>query len=304
MLNWHKLSNYQAHWYRKSFGVQSFSFGLQKFKKRTNMININKFTKLIPNTEKQVKRLKFLKEQAKEVRVAAFGKYNHGKSTLLNAMIGKEVFKTADKRETIKNAEYKHDGIVWIDTPGLDADVKKKDDQQAKSGAFQMADFIFLVHRVDAGELDKYELQLYQDMIKQDRNSSKKMCLVLTQIDQINKIQLYPVLYKIKRQIPKIPVFPVSATRYTRGLLENKPKFVQLSGIKQLFDKTSQLVSHIDDLRQSEIQSLINNITSELEKKRQAIEAKLNSVRIEKNLQDSQFNQNLDIYLQEVTQIG
>ncbi len=267
------------------------------------MININKFTQLIPNAEKQVKRLKFLKEQAKDIRVAAFGKYNHGKSTLLNAMIGKEVFKTADKRETTRNAEYKHNGIVWIDTPGLDADINCQDDTKAMDGAFQMADFIFLVHRADVGELDRYELKLYKELIKQNTNYSDRMCLVLTQIDQVvDQKQLNKVLSKIKRQIPKLTIIPVSATRYIRGLRDNKLFFDEKSNIQQLFHKIAQTINAIDSLRKSEMQSLLEKISSELEKKRKDIERKLNLVRSEKRMQQTTFNEDLERYLYKVTQ--
>ncbi len=95
--------------------------------------------------------------------------------------------------------KYKHDGIVWIDTPGLDADVYGKDDQKAMAGAFQMADFVLLVHRVDLGELDKNEMELYHDLIQ--RNSCQKMCLVLTQIDQVNNEQLEQVISSLNRQL-------------------------------------------------------------------------------------------------------
>jgi GTPase Era involved in 16S rRNA processing len=63
--------------------------------------------------------LKFLQEPGnlKEPRIAVFGKFNHGKSTLLNTLTGEDIFKVADIRETTKISEHLHNGIIWVDIP-------------------------------------------------------------------------------------------------------------------------------------------------------------------------------------------
>ncbi|HMY00844.1 MAG TPA: 50S ribosome-binding GTPase, partial [Agitococcus sp.] len=92
----------------------------------TSSIDIKKFMTVIPELSSEVERCSFLQKGLSDpVRIAVFGKYNHGKSTLLNAVIGKEgVFKASDARETVKNQEFfdKDRNIIWVDTPGLDAD--------------------------------------------------------------------------------------------------------------------------------------------------------------------------------------
>ncbi len=60
------------------------------------------------------------------------GRMNHGKSSLLNSILGREAFRVADIRETRVNQEelYKDD-VFLVDTPGLDAD--ETDDREAFS---------------------------------------------------------------------------------------------------------------------------------------------------------------------------
>src|SRR3546814_2702027 len=55
--------------------------------------------------------------------VTVVGKYNHGKSRLLNELLGDDAFVVADRRETTTLSAYRCQGVRWLDAPGLDADV-------------------------------------------------------------------------------------------------------------------------------------------------------------------------------------
>jgi hypothetical protein len=68
--------------------------------------------------------------------IRAGTKYNHGKSRLLNELIGGNTFAVADKRETVKLSASVHQGVRWLDAPGLDADVGTEDDRQALHAAW------------------------------------------------------------------------------------------------------------------------------------------------------------------------
>lgn len=60
------------------------------------------------------------------------GRMNHGKSSLLNSLIGQseDYFEVQDRRTTVKNKEYQYDeNIIFVDTPGLNAD--DNDDREA-----------------------------------------------------------------------------------------------------------------------------------------------------------------------------
>jgi GTPase len=211
---------------------------------------------LTPNSERNLKRLYHLLNASAEAKIGVFGKYNHGKSTLLNAICNDEIFKAADKRETTQIKEAKARGVVWVDTPGLDADIEGNDDQKARKTAFEIADVLFLVHNVAAGELDKYELALYRQLMSQDKNYRKKLVLVLTQIDQLPDIEREQVVSEIKKQLPELMIFPVSSVRFTRGMKENKQAFINKSGMLALLDHVETIKSQISSLRKKEISRL------------------------------------------------
>ncbi|MEF1208027.1 hypothetical protein QTN99_20900, partial [Photobacterium damselae] len=125
--------------------------------------------------------------------------------------------------------------------PGLDADIHGEDDAAAMKGAFEVADFIFLVHQVTAGELDKYEMNVFQQLAKQDKNYRKKMFLILTQIDQKTPEDLSLVQTTIAQQLKNsidlqdLNVISVSATRYLKGIQESKFIFCEKSGMNSIF---------------------------------------------------------------------
>ncbi len=226
----------------------------------TSSIDIKKFMTVIPELSSEVERCSFLQKGLSDpVRIAVFGKYNHGKSTLLNAVIGKEgVFKASDARETVTNQEFfdKDRNIIWVDTPGLDADLHLKDDIEAKKAVITTADIILLVHNVKTGELDKYEVDYYKMLLSKKPDPQKSIFLLLTQIDQINSNQLPNLLEIISKQMPELTILEVSATRYMKGISENKAALVERSGILSLLKMTQQCGQEVQELRALEIKKL------------------------------------------------
>ena len=57
-------------------------------------------------------------------RIMLYGVYNAGKSTLLNALLGREEASVADKPETYKLTAYSWNGYELLDTPGIDAPIE------------------------------------------------------------------------------------------------------------------------------------------------------------------------------------
>ena len=57
-------------------------------------------------------------------RVMVFGTYNAGKSTLVNALVGKEVARVSDHPETDQITSYPWRGFMLDDTPGIDAPIE------------------------------------------------------------------------------------------------------------------------------------------------------------------------------------
>ncbi|GAK17694.1 hypothetical protein JCM19053_1331 [Vibrio sp. JCM 19053] len=148
-----------------------------------------------------------------------------------------------------------------------------------------MADYLFLVHQAQAGELDKYEMQIFQQLARQDKNYSKKMFLVLTQIDQKSADEVAIVEEKIRQQLlgsldlRDLQIISVSAHRYNRGLQEDKAVFCEKSGIHALFDLTATLVSEIDELRKKEMKRLKSKLLLDFSAQKEALNAELKGLR-------------------------
>lgn len=249
---------------------------------------------LLPSEKRNLKRLDYLVNEATTPKIAVLGKYNHGKSSLLNAIIGEEIFSVADKRETITNKTVSFEGIDWVDTPGLDADTKGEDDKKARNAAYQIADVLFLVHNVAAGELDKYELEVYRQLMKQDKNYRKKLYLVLTQIDQLPAIEREKVIVTIKAQLPELTIIPVSSLRYVKGLAKDKSAFIEQSGLPDLISQIEIIKNDIVELRKKEIRRLKGKALLELETLLQAEQQALASARHNRKQSRKQFVQQVN----------
>lgn len=216
------------------------------------------FIKSVSESSKpNMDRLSVLLMSDSRPRIAVFGKYNHGKSSLLNAIVGSDFFHVADKRETTEISEYEHDGVIWIDTPGLDADIVGEDDRKAKQAALRESDFIFLVHSAKVGELDSSEMKVYKELMKQCGNYKRKLLLVLTQIDQLSACELNAVGESIRRQLPDLTIINVSSFRYKKGISEEKNMLVESSNMAELFDCIGSLKKSLSDQRYQEAKDLI-----------------------------------------------
>ena len=63
-----------------------------------------------------------------------------------------------------------------------------------------------------------------------------------------------------KKQLPELTTFVVSATRYAKGVIENKPPLVERSGMTALFNLVTSLNTEIKNLRKVEITTLKQRI--------------------------------------------
>lgn len=244
------------------------------------LFDISRFAAVVPTSKRALQRLNHLLRTADEPpRIAVLGKYNHGKSALLNALVGTDHFQVADKRETVAISEYEHDGAVWIDTPGLDVDPTEIDDRQAQKAAFSIADFLLLVHRVDEGDLDRYEIKAFMDVAKQDRNYRQKVALVFTQIDQSEPADVRAVEQRCRTQLQvnldlrELDTMSVSAVRYANSTLRS------LSGMDSVFAKIQRWKADTRVLRRREWSRLTRKVLTELADKKQDTASDLKAAR-------------------------
>lgn len=188
----------------------------------------------LPGRAQDLARLRFMDSERRPV-VTVVGKYNHGKSRLLNELIGHSVFSVADKRETTELSRHAHDSVCWLDAPGLDADVNTVDDDHALQAIWLQSDIRLFVHAAKEGELDGRELALLQSLIEDGQRTRRQTLLVMSQVDQLaGESQHQAVVQSIRGQVPTLELHQVSSTRYRQGTEGGKALLVERSGIPAL----------------------------------------------------------------------
>ncbi len=208
--------------------------------------------KLVPERASDVARLGQLVAAERLPVVTVLGKFNHGKSTLLNELIGQGAFAVSDARETTMLDAFDHDGVRWLDAPGLDADVQSEDDRLALRGSWEEADIRLFVHCAREGELDGSECALLAELSADAARSGRSALVVVTQIEEVDEGALGNILRIIKEQAAGLEILPVSAVRYRRGLEGAKALLIEKSGVLPLKERIAAAVRAVAAARADE----------------------------------------------------
>lgn len=185
-----------------------------------------------------------LLQAANKIYIVNAGRMNHGKSSLLNSLLAREVFKVADIRQTRENQQEEYyDNIYLVDTPGLDAD--KADNAEAYQ-IYKKANFILFVHNPRVGELHRSELEHIARIAKEVGEDYfwQHFALVLTFLEEFEPENLMSIRQKIEKSLQQqfkrkqILIFTISNTRFARSQQEQNAKkkqvFLQQSGVPAL----------------------------------------------------------------------
>ena len=232
--------------------------------------------KILPTHNLPVARLAFLQQRDLLPIVTVVGKYNHGKSRLLNELIGESAFTVADKRETVDLNRHGQEGVTWLDAPGLDADVAEGDDRHAERAIWQEADIRLMVHAAKEGELDATESALIVKLQADEQAMQRRTLFVLTQIDQVaNDENMQKILAELAEQMGEQIIYPVSSVRYRKGIEQDKPLFVEKSGFPQLRQALADAVAGVPQARSHEKATLRAQLQQALEQKHQSNQQQL-----------------------------
>lgn len=233
---------------------------------------------LLPDHALDLARLRALATAPSMPVVAVVGKYNQGKSRLLNELCGTDGFAVADRRETLHVSHHDARGIRWMDAPGMDADVAGEDDRQAAHATWIGADIRLLVHAAREGELDDTERRLLQELLADDAASGRHTLLVLTQIDQVaDAATLHGIQQRITAQAPSAPLYAVSPVRHRKGQEGGKPLMISTSGLPALAQALHALGAGVTDARTTEasrrVRTLVDALAATVAVRAQALTA-------------------------------
>ncbi|MDA9741219.1 GTP-binding protein [Prochlorococcus sp. AH-736-L15] len=189
----------------KQFKIKKNYLLLKNWWETIDLTNYEKsyFNRDIISFNQQLFRLK-----EKKIRIGVYGKSGVGKSSVLNSLLKKDIFKTdiinGTTRE-IQAEEWKFkdqslNSIDLLDSPGFDfCDIKFPDKVYSSINNSDLILFII------SGDLNRNELNEISSFI----NDGKKIILILNKIDLYNKNELKEIIENIKFKLPKDLNIPI-----------------------------------------------------------------------------------------------
>ncbi|MCC8395153.1 50S ribosome-binding GTPase [Paraburkholderia sp. MMS20-SJTR3] len=255
---------------------------------------------VLPQRAHDLARLQILSDDSEPV-VTVVGKYNHGKSSLLNELLGRDAFAVSDRRETVRLSDSVHDGVRWLDAPGLDADVGSADDREALRAAWLKSDIRLFVHAAKEGELDAKELTLLAELDADRVRTGRQTLVVLSQVDQLaDDAELQNVGAAIDRQMPGIVLNAVSSMRHRKGIEGGKKLLLEKSGIPALQAMLQTELARVPAARAHERALLLREIGAQLQQLRAAQQTSLGILQKTQQQQRREFDRDLSSVIEKV----
>lgn len=190
------------------------------------------------------------KQESSRLEIVAFGTISSGKSTLLNALAGRQVFAsdvvggTTSTRSDIPWPG--NDEVILVDTPGL-AEVRGESRAFEAAQAAQNSDVVLLV--VD-GPLKAYEVDLVNKLAEME----KRLLVCLNKEDWYDDEEQEQLMSQIASQLPSIANADVVAVRagvISRSRIrvaadgsEIEEQYEQPPSVQALAERLMQVVEH------------------------------------------------------------
>jgi hypothetical protein len=187
-------------------------------------------------------------------RIMVYGNYNAGKSTLLNALMGRADAKMADRPETAEVTEYPWGDYTLLDTPGIDAPIEHE--EVAENQLANSEVILFVVAAGGATDEAKTWERLADIVI-----SERRVMLIVNNkagikigdrdhagiTDGLRKhLQRAAQENGVENILDKVPVQWVNAKTALKGRLEDKAPLVAASGILELEEALADFLEQSD----------------------------------------------------------
>ncbi len=235
------------------------TFLLSHWKKNLNLTNYErtKFASTLNQLDFQIKKL-----EKKELQISVYGRVGVGKSSLLNALIEKQIFPTdilngntkATKSYTWDKRFKSLNKVKLTDSPGID-EVNNSNKEEINFNYVLDTDLILFV--IDS-DINRIELDSIEELLKHN----KPILIVLNRCDQWNMKETKLILSSIHRKLSfckqKIKIALVSSSpREAKikpdGTVRSKeitPKVDILKNeLKDIIDENGELLLCINSLR-------------------------------------------------------
>lgn len=206
------------------------------------------------------------KAASMQPRIMVYGIYNAGKSTLINALMGRDEAEVADRPKTFRVTPYPWHGFTLLDTPGIDAPVRHEEETRAE---LERCDVVLFVVAI-GGAID--EARTWQELVDIVRRGRRVMLIINNkqglEPGSAEFLQVADTLRQHLQQaaeaagltgvLEQVPIHLTNARSALRGRLENKPALVARSGILALESELAEF------LRKSDSHAVFDTCRSDL----------------------------------------
>ena len=210
--------------------------------------------------------------------IALVGRPNVGKSTLLNAIMGRKIAITSDKPQTTRNiiqGIYTDDDsqMIFIDTPGIHKPMNRLGKILNKEAYISMDDVDIILFLVDItenlGKGDKFIIDLF-------KNTSKPVILVINKIDRLPKSEILHKIEEYKDLYDFDEIVPVSAIKgdnidrlisILKGKLTDNIKYYEddvVTNVSNSFMISEIIREKILELTHEEVPHSVNVVTEDI----------------------------------------
>ena len=210
--------------------------------------------------------------------IALVGRPNVGKSTLLNAIMGRKIAITSDKPQTTRNiiqGIYTDDDsqMIFIDTPGIHKPKNRLGKILNKEAYISMDDVDIILFLVDItenlGKGDKFIIDLF-------KNTSKPVILVINKIDKLPKSEILHKIEEYKDLYDFDEIVPVSAVKgdnidrlisILKGKLTDNIKYYEddvVTNVSNSFMISEIIREKILELTHEEVPHSVNVVTEDI----------------------------------------